>query len=188
MGKRKRGRQPSMWVTTTDLPTAASHPFTGAGISCCPSRDSMISPKPSAPPFMQQRWVGPACDPASDSELGIAWRAADSLALRDFVGVGLEDAPPDHSTISRTRPTRPNTPSIAGNGSSGNAVNRSSDRVRICARPVVCDARTSAGTRTCSSACSCVPAPSISGSGCGRCSASAHHAASRALPCVEFAP
>jgi transposase len=38
-----------------------------------------------------------------DSELGIAWRAADSLALRDFLGIGLEDAPPDHSTISRTR-------------------------------------------------------------------------------------
>jgi hypothetical protein len=27
MGKRKRERQPSMWVTTTELPTAASHPF-----------------------------------------------------------------------------------------------------------------------------------------------------------------
>jgi transposase len=38
-----------------------------------------------------------------DSERGIAWRAADSFALRDFLGVGLEDAPPDHSTISRTR-------------------------------------------------------------------------------------
>jgi hypothetical protein len=38
-----------------------------------------------------------------DSERGIAWRAADSLALRDFVGVGLDDAPPHHSTISRTR-------------------------------------------------------------------------------------
>jgi transposase len=25
--KRKRDRQPAMWVTTTDLPTAASHPF-----------------------------------------------------------------------------------------------------------------------------------------------------------------
>src|SRR5262249_11749670 len=38
-----------------------------------------------------------------DSERGIAWRAADSFALRDFLGVGLEDAPPDHSTMSRTR-------------------------------------------------------------------------------------
>jgi hypothetical protein len=27
MGKRKRDRQLAMWVTTTDLPTAASHPF-----------------------------------------------------------------------------------------------------------------------------------------------------------------
>jgi hypothetical protein len=27
MGKRKRDRQPAMWVTATDLPTAASHPF-----------------------------------------------------------------------------------------------------------------------------------------------------------------
>jgi transposase len=38
-----------------------------------------------------------------DSERGIAWRAADSLTLRDFIGVALGDAPPDHSTISRTR-------------------------------------------------------------------------------------
>ena len=38
-----------------------------------------------------------------DSERGIAWRAADSLAVRSFLGLGLDDAAPDHSTISRTR-------------------------------------------------------------------------------------
>ena len=38
-----------------------------------------------------------------DSERGIAWRAADSLAVRRFVGLGLDVAAPDHSTISRTR-------------------------------------------------------------------------------------
>jgi hypothetical protein len=27
MGRRKRDRQPAMWVTTTQLPTEASHPF-----------------------------------------------------------------------------------------------------------------------------------------------------------------
>src|SRR5262245_13643282 len=27
MGKRRRDRQPTMWVSTTDLPTATSHPF-----------------------------------------------------------------------------------------------------------------------------------------------------------------
>jgi len=38
-----------------------------------------------------------------DSERGIGWRAADSLALRHFLGLGLEQTPADHSTISRTR-------------------------------------------------------------------------------------
>ena len=33
----------------------------------------------------------------------MAWRAADSLALRSFLRIGLEEVPPDHSTISRTR-------------------------------------------------------------------------------------
>jgi transposase len=38
-----------------------------------------------------------------DSERGIAWRATDSLAVRRFLRVALDEAPPDHSTISRTR-------------------------------------------------------------------------------------
>src|SRR6202008_4793339 len=38
-----------------------------------------------------------------DGERGIAWRAADSLALRQFLELQLSEAPPDHSTISRTR-------------------------------------------------------------------------------------
>ena len=38
-----------------------------------------------------------------ESERGIAWRVADSLALRRFVGIGLDEYTPDHSTISRTR-------------------------------------------------------------------------------------
>jgi transposase len=38
-----------------------------------------------------------------DSERGIAWRAADSIGLRKFLGAGLDEQTPDHSTISRTR-------------------------------------------------------------------------------------
>lgn len=38
-----------------------------------------------------------------DSERGIAWRVADSLSLRKFLGYGLDEQTPDHSTISRTR-------------------------------------------------------------------------------------
>ena len=37
------------------------------------------------------------------AERGIAWRLADSLALRRFVGMALDEYTPDHSTISRTR-------------------------------------------------------------------------------------
>ena len=38
-----------------------------------------------------------------DSERAIAWRAADSLSIRHFLDFALHDAPPDHSTLSRTR-------------------------------------------------------------------------------------
>src|SRR4029077_13596644 len=38
-----------------------------------------------------------------DSERGIAWRLADSLTLRQFLSVGLDENTPDHVTISRTR-------------------------------------------------------------------------------------
>jgi transposase len=38
-----------------------------------------------------------------ESERGIAWRAADSLGLRRFLGIGIDEQTSDHSTISRMR-------------------------------------------------------------------------------------
>ena len=38
-----------------------------------------------------------------DSERGMAWRATDSLAVRSFLRLAVDEAPPDHSTIARTR-------------------------------------------------------------------------------------
>jgi transposase len=38
-----------------------------------------------------------------DSERGIAWRASDSLAVRSFLRLPVDEPTPDHSTISRTR-------------------------------------------------------------------------------------
>jgi transposase len=38
-----------------------------------------------------------------DSERGIAWRAGDSLSIRRFVGIPLEEGAPDHTTMSRAR-------------------------------------------------------------------------------------
>ena len=37
------------------------------------------------------------------SKRGIAWRVADSLTLRRFLRIGLDERTPDHVTISRTR-------------------------------------------------------------------------------------
>lgn len=33
----------------------------------------------------------------------MAWRAADSLSYRKFLGYDLSETTPDHSTVSRTR-------------------------------------------------------------------------------------
>jgi transposase len=116
MGKRKRERQPAMWVTTTDLPTAASHPFytrlnqllhehgfDDFAETQCATFYADTMGRPSLPPGIYFRLLLIGYFEGIDSERGIAWRAADSFALRDFLGVGLEDALPDHSTISRTR-------------------------------------------------------------------------------------
>lgn len=116
MGKRKRNRQPSMWVATTDFPTAASHPFYTrlnqllrqhgfddfAEGQCAPFYADTMG-RPGLPPGIYFRLLLIGYFEGIDSERGIAWRAADSFALRDFLGVGLDSAPPDHSTISRTR-------------------------------------------------------------------------------------
>lgn len=58
--------------------------------------------RPSLPPGIYFRLLLIGYFEGIDSERGIAWRAADSLALRDFLGVDLKEAPSDHSTISRT--------------------------------------------------------------------------------------
>ncbi len=105
-----------MWVATADLPTAASHPFYArlnqllrehgfddfAERQCAPFYADTMG-RPGLAPGIYFRLLLIGYFEGLDSERGIAWRAADSFALRDFLGVGLESAPPDHSTISRTR-------------------------------------------------------------------------------------
>jgi transposase len=116
MGKRKRDRQPTMWVATTDFPTAAGHPFytrlnqllhqyrfDDFAEAQCAAFYADTMGRPSLPPGVYFRLLLIGYFEGIDSERGIAWRAADSLALRGFLGVGLDQVPPDHSTISRTR-------------------------------------------------------------------------------------
>src|SRR3990172_2158980 len=91
MGKRTSEQAP-MWIPTTDLPVSPGHPFY-----------ALVMGRPSLPPGRYFRLLLLGYFEGLDSERGIAWRAADSLAVRSFVGLGLDAAAPDHSTISRTR-------------------------------------------------------------------------------------
>ena len=59
--------------------------------------------RPSMPPGTYFRLLLIGYFEGLDSERGIAWRVADSLGLRQFLRIGLDEDTPDHSTISRTR-------------------------------------------------------------------------------------
>jgi transposase len=59
--------------------------------------------RPSLPPGLYFRIMMIGFFEGLDSERGIAWRLADSLTLRQFLSIGLDEKTPDHVTISRTR-------------------------------------------------------------------------------------
>jgi transposase len=117
MGKRKRQRrQAAMWIATSDLPRTAAHPFYERlnQILDDATFDAFVEThcarfyadtlgRPSLAPGQYFRLLLVGYFEGLDSERAIAWRAADSFALRAFLGLVLPDAPPDHSTISRTR-------------------------------------------------------------------------------------
>ena len=116
MGKRKRhAKQASMWVATQDLPRSAAHPFyvrlnqildqhdfDGYVEGLC-ERFYADEGRPGLPPGRYFRLLLIGYFEGLDAERAIAWRAADSFALREFLGLVLPEEPPDHSTISRTR-------------------------------------------------------------------------------------
>ena len=115
MGTRKsRQRQEDLWYGG-ELPTAPGHPFykrlnevlDTRFDEFCESECSRFYHhklgRPSLPPGQYFRLMMIGFFEGLDSERGIAWRVADSLTLRQFLGIGLDEPTPDHVTISRTR-------------------------------------------------------------------------------------
>ena len=114
--RRRRDRQASMWVATADLPTSAGHPFyarlnrvlddagfdTFVEAQCAQFYADGIG-RPSLAPGRYFRLLLLGYFEGLDSERAIAWRAADSLSIRQFLDFALHEASPDHSTLSRTR-------------------------------------------------------------------------------------
>lgn len=117
MGKRKRRhRQASMWVATQDLPRSAAHPFYrrlnhvlddaqfDAFVErACATFYAPVMGRPGLAPGRYFRLLLLGYFEGLDSERAMAWRAADSLSIRSFLGLELHEPTPDHSTISRTR-------------------------------------------------------------------------------------
>ena len=116
MGKQKREKQAGMWVTVNELPRPVSHPFYEKlnGLLAEHGFDDFVETQ--CRPFYAEKMGRPSLAPGQyfrllllgyfeglDSERGIAWRAADSLGVRGFLGLALTEGAPDHSTISRTR-------------------------------------------------------------------------------------
>jgi transposase len=115
MGTRETD-QPPLWIATSDLPASPGHPFyarLNAVLDAhgfdrfvedqCRRFYAPVMGRPSLPPGQYFRLLLVGYFEGIDSERGIAWRAADSLAVRSFVRLALNEAAPDHSTISRTR-------------------------------------------------------------------------------------
>lgn len=115
MGK-KKGRQGGLWIATGDLARSPGHPFyerlnglleqhgfDGFVEEQCRSFYAERLGRPSLPPGTYFRLLLIGYFEGIDSERGIAWRVADSLTLREFLGLSLSQAPADHSTISRNR-------------------------------------------------------------------------------------
>ena len=113
--RKKRQRQEGLWYGG-ELPAAPGHPFYKrlneildnakfdpfCETSCASFYHHKLG-RPSLPPGQYFRVMMVGFFEGLDSERGIAWRLADSLTLRQFLSIGLDEKTPDHVTISRTR-------------------------------------------------------------------------------------
>jgi len=115
MGK-SGDEQEQLFVTHKNLRNTCGHPFyealnrvlRGNGFdefaeSRCERFYARKRGRPSIPPGVYFRCLLIGYFEGIDSERGIAWRAADSMSLRNFLRLPLDKNPPDHSTLSRTR-------------------------------------------------------------------------------------
>src|SRR5438105_4187 len=115
LGKRRQ-KQTSLWVEASQLQARGRHPFysrvnevlDGAKVDTyaeliCRKYYAKTMGRPSIAPGVYFRCFLMGYFEGIDSERGIAYRVSDSLSLREFLGLSLEEQTPDHSTLSKTR-------------------------------------------------------------------------------------
>ena len=116
MRRRGREKQDGLWIATGDVAKTPGHPFydrlnrvlAEAGFDefvekQCQPFYAEGKGRPSIPPGTYMRMLLVGFFEGLDSERGIAWRCADSLSLRQFLGLGLSESTPDHSSLCRIR-------------------------------------------------------------------------------------
>ena len=114
--RNQRRRQKGLWIAAADLPHTPAHPFYRRLNELLDEHGFDEFAEQRCAKFYAPRMGRPSLTPGSyfrcllvgyfegiDGERGIAWRLADSISLRRFLAVELDEATPDHSTISRTR-------------------------------------------------------------------------------------
>lgn len=116
MKRRPRQRQAHLWINTDEIVTSPGHPFYQRlnGLldehgfdrfveERCQTFYAETRGRPSIPPGVYFRMLLIGYFEGIDSERGIAWRCADSLALRAFLGYELHQRTPEHSSLSVIR-------------------------------------------------------------------------------------
>ena len=121
MGRRKSERQAALFLPAGELPKSPGHPFyqalnrllaeadfdRWAEDRCRPYYVDSPRGQPSLPPGVYFRMLFVGYYEGIGSQRGIAWRCADSLSLRAFLGIEPNKNSPDHSTLSLTRTRLP---------------------------------------------------------------------------------
>ena len=118
LGKRKP-QQDELFIPTAKLSTGSGHPFY-AKVNEVLSRanfdeyvEQLCAPyykeggRPGIPPGVYFRMLLIGYFEGLDGQRGIAWRCADSLALRSFLGIGLTEATPVHASMTMIRQRLP---------------------------------------------------------------------------------
>ena len=118
LGRRKE-KQVDLFIPTTQLAQGPGHPFysklnevlASAGFDgfveelCQPHYKQ--GGRPGIPPGVYFRMLFIGYFEGLDSQRGIAWRCADSLGLRTFLGIGLTEATPVHASMTIIRQRLP---------------------------------------------------------------------------------
>jgi transposase len=125
MGRRNVEQQGELWIARTELPRSPGHVFyvklnellAEAGFEawvedlCRPFYAD--SGRPGIPPGVYFRMLLVGYFEGIASQRGIAWRCADSLSLRKFLGMASNEESPDHSSLSVIRERFPHEVHVA---------------------------------------------------------------------------